>query len=221
MNRLGVKFSRLGFAKYLAHLDLQRLFSRAVRRAGIPAQYSQGFNPHINMSFASPLAVGVESLGDYFEFFIAQDIDLGKAADKLNENMPKGFAVLEIGILPEKGKKLMAVTQAASYEIIPEEEVFAAWMQAFFASDNYMVKKERKGKTRTFDARPLLYAFEIKEDGTILATMANSGNGSLSPLFLFGVASRELGSNQQGRVIRQDLLTEMNGELSSLSSLLQ
>ena len=61
MHRLRLKFSRGEKLKYLSHLDLMRLWERALRRAGLPAAYSEGFSPHPRISLASPLAVGVTS----------------------------------------------------------------------------------------------------------------------------------------------------------------
>ena len=48
--RIGIKFQRKGLKKYVSHLDMQRLFARALRRSGLPVKYSSGFNPHINLS---------------------------------------------------------------------------------------------------------------------------------------------------------------------------
>ena len=59
MLRLRIKFSRGEQLKFLSHLDLMRLWERALRRAGINPAYSEGFSPHPRISLAAPLAVGV------------------------------------------------------------------------------------------------------------------------------------------------------------------
>jgi radical SAM-linked protein len=61
MQRLRIRFSRGEEIKYISHLDLMRLWQRALNRAGLEIAYSEGFNPHPRMSLAAPLALGVTS----------------------------------------------------------------------------------------------------------------------------------------------------------------
>ena len=65
--RARIKFSKTGNMKYVGHLDLMRFFQRAMRRADIPIRYSEGFSPHQIMSFAAPLGIGLESIGEYMD----------------------------------------------------------------------------------------------------------------------------------------------------------
>ena len=62
MNTVRIWFSKKGEASYISLLDLQRVMGRAIKRSGVPAWYTQGFNPHIYMTFACPLPLGQESL---------------------------------------------------------------------------------------------------------------------------------------------------------------
>ena len=65
--RVRVRFEKNGIMRYVGHLDLMRFFQKAVKRANLPIRYSEGFNPHQIMSFASPLGVGLTSEGEYME----------------------------------------------------------------------------------------------------------------------------------------------------------
>ena len=62
MNTVRIWFSKRGEASYISLLDLQRVMGRAIKRSGVPAWYTQGFNPHIYLTFACPLPLGQESL---------------------------------------------------------------------------------------------------------------------------------------------------------------
>ena len=53
--------------KFVGHLDTMRYFQKAIRRANLPVAFSGGYSPHMIMSFAAPLGVGTESLGEYFD----------------------------------------------------------------------------------------------------------------------------------------------------------
>lgn len=55
------EFEKMGRMSWFSHLDLQSTMQRALRRAGLPVRYSQGFNPHVNLSFATALPVGCQS----------------------------------------------------------------------------------------------------------------------------------------------------------------
>jgi radical SAM-linked protein len=68
--RLVIKYTKEERVKYISHLDFLRLVQRAIRRADIPVAYSQGFNPHPRLSFASALAVGVTSEGEYLDIYL-------------------------------------------------------------------------------------------------------------------------------------------------------
>ena len=111
--RIGVKFSRTGRTRFVSHLDMQRLFSRALRRSGLPVKYSQGFNPHIVTSFASALAVGMETHGDYMEFYTTEDVPVGEIKQRLTDAMPEGIGILKVGEMAENAPKLMAASAAA------------------------------------------------------------------------------------------------------------
>ena len=67
MQRIRISFSRGEKVKYISHLDLMRLWERALRRASIPIAYSQGFSPHPKISIAAPLPIGVTSDGEFMD----------------------------------------------------------------------------------------------------------------------------------------------------------
>ena len=215
--RIGVKFGRTGLGRFLSHLDLQDLFSRAVRRAGIPAQYSSGFHPHMNMAFASAMAVGLGTEGDYFELRVLEELDCAAAKKALAEQMPAGFAICALGVLPEKMGKLMALAVRAEYEILEPDAAFSAWLSQLLEQESFIIEKQRKGKTRQMDLRPLIY--EAKIGQSIRLMLGNFGAETVTPKLLIAEAEKRLGDLEQMRVIRKDLFAEQNGEYKALSEL--
>lgn len=215
--RIGVKFSRTGLGRFLSHLDLQDMFSRAIRRAGIPAQYSSGFHPHMNMAFASAMAVGLETEGDYFELQTLEELDCAATKKALEEQMPAGFAICALGVLPEKMGKLMALAVRAEYEIIEPDAAFSAWLAQLLEQESFIIEKQRKGKTRQMDLRPLIYEAEMGQ--SIRLMLGNFGAETVTPKLLIAEAEKQLGGLEQMRVIRKDLFAEQNGEYKALSEL--
>ena len=72
--RLAVVFTKEAPVRFVSHLDLQRLFQRAFRRAKLPLAYSQGFNPHPLVAFATALSVGFTSEGEYLDLTLTEDV---------------------------------------------------------------------------------------------------------------------------------------------------
>lgn len=104
-------------AKFIAHLDLAKVFERAMRRAGIAMAYSEGFNPHPKISFGSALAVGVEGEREYLDVEVLSDLELSEILGRLQEQLPKGIRILEGKVIDPHAKALMAVLNDAAYRI--------------------------------------------------------------------------------------------------------
>ena len=82
-----------GRAAYLSHLDMQRTLQRSLRRADMPLQYSQGFNPHPLMAFAGALSTGFESEREWFDVRLDGEIAPADFEARLNAVLPEGMAV--------------------------------------------------------------------------------------------------------------------------------
>ena len=116
--RVRVKFSKYGVMKFIGHLDVMRYFQKAMRRAGIDIAYSEGMSPHMIMSFAQPLGVGLTSDGEYMDVELRIPIASDEAIRRLNEVGVEGITVTEWRQIPEeKGSKAMTLVAAADYEL--------------------------------------------------------------------------------------------------------
>ena len=62
-----IKFRKYGSLRFIGHLDVMRFFQKVMRRADIPIAFSGGYSPHMIMSFANPLGIGLTSDGEYFD----------------------------------------------------------------------------------------------------------------------------------------------------------
>lgn len=93
--RLEVRFSKKGILKNISHLDVVRLFQRAVRRAQLPVSLSQGYTPHYRIGFGEALKLGIESENEKAIFMLDSWMDSGEFKKRLNEKLPGGIKVLE------------------------------------------------------------------------------------------------------------------------------
>ena len=99
--RIVVKYTIGEKVKYISHLDFMRAVQRALRRAEIPVAYSKGFNPHPRLSFASALAVGTTSEGEYLDIVLEREMDPQILCYRMNEKLPEGIRFLKCVVVDE------------------------------------------------------------------------------------------------------------------------
>ena len=93
-----IKFTKEGPMKFVGHLDTMRYFQKAIRRAELPIAFSGGYSPHMIMSFAAPLGVGVTSTGEYFDMELSVALSTDEICQRLNAQMVEGVRVLKMCI---------------------------------------------------------------------------------------------------------------------------
>lgn len=99
MQRIRVKYTKGEEIRFISHRDLMRAFQRAVRRADLPIAYSQGFNPHMKISWGNALKVGQSSPGELAELQIDGWIKPAELMSRLNVHLPKGLEILEANLV--------------------------------------------------------------------------------------------------------------------------
>ena len=117
-----IKFTKGSNIKFISHLDLTRTVQRIAKRTELPAEYSTGFNPHMELSIAQPLSVGVYSEGDYLDLLLLEDMDCEEVLRQLNEESTRDIKFLTASKTPiihnvKKVPPAMALLDAADYKI--------------------------------------------------------------------------------------------------------
>lgn len=120
--KVRIKFAKEGMMKFIGHLDIMRYFQKAIRRAELPIAYSEGFSPHMILSFAAPLGVGITSLGEYFDMELTREMPTEEIRRRLDQEMVEGMRVLSARRVPDgKTSKAMSLVAAADYRILFRE----------------------------------------------------------------------------------------------------
>lgn len=99
MQRIKLKYSKGEEVKFIGHRDLMRAFQRAIRRAGLPIAYSQGFNPHMKISWGNALKVGATSAAETATLQIDGWIHPDEVKARLNQTLPKGLEILDAFVI--------------------------------------------------------------------------------------------------------------------------
>lgn len=170
MLKVRVKFEKTGAMKFIGHLDIMRYFQKALRRANIPVAFSGGFSPHMIMSFAAPLGVGVTSSGEYFDMELTESMPSAVMEEKLNETMAEGMRVISVREIPDnKANACMALVAAADYRITFREgkEPQGDWkekLQEFYQQESITILRKTKRSEQETDIRPWIYELQLQGD---------------------------------------------------------
>lgn len=182
MSKYILKFEKDDSVKFVSHLDLIRVFDRAMRRAELPMGYSAGFNPHPLMTFAHPLGVGVASCAELVEITTAEHVESDEFKNRLNEKLPSGFKIVSVKEI--EGKNNFASLKSADYAIKIEGEFPKEGLEKHFRGLKEIVvdKKTKRGIAQT-DIKPFVLGFKEIEPG-MLNVRLKTGAENLKPELL-------------------------------------
>ena len=135
---------KIGKIKYTGHLDLLKIFQRAVKRANLPISYSQGFNPHQIMSFAIPLPLGMESQAEYLDIQLDKHLENEYIRNELNKNMPIGMEILNVIKLKEGQKSAPSIVCIGEYEILLDININKDSIQNFLNQKEINIERVSK-----------------------------------------------------------------------------
>lgn len=204
------EYTKLGNIKYISHLDLMRLFSRAFRRARVPVLYSEGFNPHPLFTLGNPLSLGVESESEFLEIEVEEGYAPEDFQQAMNAVLPEGVRILRVY---EDFDKRAIQQQIASmeYSFTWEDEEPGNReedLKNFLSREQiYIRRRRKKGRKKVEveeDVRDRILSADIKsEDGiTVLKAILSSGeNNHLRPDHFLQAFFRDSGLNTDPDIV--------------------
>jgi radical SAM family uncharacterized protein/radical SAM-linked protein len=160
--RVRLQLTKLGRAKMVAHLEYLTMFQRAVRRAGLPVRFSQGFHPTPKVSYLEALPMGVESEAELVDLELFEPLAAEEVARRLNATLPEGFLVVAAEI-PAAGVPSPSASVAASIYRVPlpvGTTDLAAEIAAFLASAQVPYVHLKQGTEKVVDLRPDVLGLE-------------------------------------------------------------
>ena len=197
--KIRIKFSKNGPIRYIGHLDVMRYFQKLNRRANIDVKYSAGFSPHQIMSFAAPLGVGLESMGEYVDIEVNTTMSSADSVTALNAASVDGIQVLSYVKLDDNAANAMSLVAAADYKVtikdnyLPNVTDIKAAFNEFLAQKSIVVEKASKKSVREVDLRPLIYNAYVNEDGSIFMKLSTGSVENLKPELVMDAFYKYLG----------------------------
>lgn len=173
MDKLRLRFSKTGRAVYISHLDLMRTLQRSFLRAGYRLKYSEGFNPHAQISIALPLSVGTGSLCELMDFRLEGEPDLGGLPERLSAKMPEGLEALEVYEAERKPAQIKWLRVEGVFEYDGRApEAMAEGLSEFYAQDAIVITRKTKRGEGDSDIRPAVREIGfVPQDGGVRAEM--------------------------------------------------
>jgi len=171
--RLRVWFRKGERVRFISHLDVLRYWERAIRRAGLPLSYSQGFTPHPKLAFAGPLPLGFTAEAEVMDVTLDERVDLEEFRERLSRQTTQDLEFVDAVEVPLSTPPPQALVLWADYRVdlpsCPVEKAQAA-VADFLARKEFPWTEERKEKSRTYDLRAAVasLAAEPLDGGTRL-----------------------------------------------------
>lgn len=160
MQRLRIRFCRGEQVKYISHLDIIRLWQRALLRAGISLAYSEGFNPHPRISLAAPLALGVTSEAELMDILTTRWVSPHWFTSALNQQLPPGIEILQVYPMPLIQPSLQSQLAHAEYRVEMETEKeqndIESALASLLALEHLPWHHQRDTGRRDYDLRKLI-----------------------------------------------------------------
>lgn len=172
VQRLRAWFGKQGDMALLSHLDLVRLFDRAVRRAALPIAFTGGFHPGPRISFANALSLGVTSSSEIVDFDLTQSIDPETFRAKLAAQLPADIPIYQVEQIALGSASATQLLERTEYLIAvcpvsnQGKENFSAadwnrWVERVLSTDEiWMEQTTKSGKVRQVNLRDRLFELE-------------------------------------------------------------
>lgn len=210
-------FQKTGRAKYISHLDLYRTVQRSFKRAALPVWHTQGYNPHIYLTFPLPISLGYEGVRECFDFRLCAEMTGEEAAGRLNASLPEGIVILGLAAPVHKAEDI----QKADYTMLlsagdwTPAALLEKW-NAYLAQPELTAQKRSKKGMKTVDLKPMILSEkgEAASDGLLLRLTLTAGiNVNLNPTLVTDTFAAWAGFAADYHSIRREAVRCGDGEL--------
>lgn len=220
MRAVRLNFSKTGRAIYISHLDINRMMTRAVRRAKLPMWYTEGFNPHPYLTFALPLSLGQSSDCEYMDIRIEGDMSDEEIMNRLNETLPEGVKILSVGAPVHDAKEIEKALYFVKLIFSDEQtaKLFAEKSRELADGEELLAEKRgKKGHKKIMKQINLIeFIYDLKittaENFVNIQCVLAAGNtNNLNPALLVETLEKAVGVEHETEyIVRRKLITKNN-----------
>lgn len=200
---LRVKFEKTGKLQYISHLDLLRTMQTALRRAKVKMMYSEGFNPHMKITFALPLSIGIESVCEFMDIKTDGNVFANDVKENLGKNLPADMKIIDVYEAQNKLTEIKYAEYVIYLDFGENSEKAAEVGRKIFADTLVVTKRTKKGE-KDVDISPMIKSAECGfECGmtAIKAVLCADSENYLNPFYLTGALEKALGREAEHRKV--------------------
>jgi radical SAM-linked protein len=162
-----IKWGRKGLTRFLSHLDNMRVLERSIRRATLPVEYSQGFHPHMKVSYGPPLPLGFSSEAEYLDLSLERPF-MASMATRLGEALPDGYFMVMARSSVNTRESLSGRLNRALYEVtIDKDPEHQDKLARLLVMDRVEISRAAKEEVRRVDIRPAIYSLTYLEESPL------------------------------------------------------
>ena len=174
-------YSKTGRARYISHLDTMRTLTRALRRSGLPFWYTQGFNPHLYLTFPLPLALGVESQCEIVDLRMTEQMDWPTLKETVNNYLPPGFEARSAAAPKFPATAIAWAVYRLEFCARPDRQklIVEAIRMLFEQTSVSVLKKTKKGE-QEMDIRPHIALLGLEEGESLCCALRLAAGTSLN-----------------------------------------
>lgn len=189
-----IKFTKTGSQRYISHLDLQRTFTRALIRSGIPVWYTKGFNPHSKLVFSTPLPIGCESICDYVDIRVDREVTNAEIKEALSRQFTEEMLILDVYEPQTKFQDIVYINYKAEITTKKASDELCLEIASALKTSPFMITKKSKSGDKEVDLISFLPFVTVKHNGRKIVLEFTVGDGfgnTLSPeIIMRAVISR-------------------------------
>lgn len=179
-----IKFTKTGSQRYISHLDLQRTFTRAIIRSGIPVWYTKGFNPHSKLVFSTPLPIGCESICDYVDIRVDREVTNAEIKEALSRQFTEEMLILDVYEPTTKFQDIVYINYKAEITTKKASDELCLEIASALKTSPFMITKKSKSGDKEVDLISFLPSVTVKHSGRKIVLEFTVGDGfgnTLSP----------------------------------------
>lgn len=216
MREVRLRFCKQGRLKYISHLDINRALSRAFRRADIPLWFTEGYNPHAYMSFSLPLSLGVESLCEYVDIRLVDEISNDEIKKRMNDVLPVDLRILDVYDDFRDSSEIMYSDYVFKISFTDCEKAAEKIKSVFELSEILAQKKGKQGRKKVLkdvDIKQYIdkYNVSVRDDLVVINVRLMAGNEkNLNPTLLFDTLIRLIETDFEWKSISRLSLLDKN-----------
>ncbi|MFQ3548347.1 MAG: TIGR03960 family B12-binding radical SAM protein [Armatimonadota bacterium] len=222
VKQIMLTFEKNDLARWLGHLDILRIFEKAVRISRIPVMYSEGYNPRIKMSIMSALPLGVTGSSEYLSLTLTDDVDNFDLIRRLNKSLPAGLRILEAREITLGRKPNVPI--ASEFEVYLDDdrendiELLQSSIFNLLEKDTIIIERISKGKKKQIDIRKGIKNISIYEEdkNTIIRLMLLHKDFTVKPMEVIDILKKSYPELVVKKINRRRMTVDLESEKNIL-----